>query len=205
LHTAFELDIPHISCYALTVEGKTTLESEIKKHKKIAPTDERMVLQFSILLEEIQKHHYLQYEISNFCKEGFFAFHNTNYWKGIPYLGIGPSAHSYDGKNRYWNIANNTIYTQKIIAKESSFETENLSKTNRYNEYIMTAIRTMYGVNSEKIKNDFGEEYLQHFMLEISPFMDNKWVKNLNNIYTLTNEGKLFCDYISENLFIIED
>jgi oxygen-independent coproporphyrinogen-3 oxidase len=205
LHTAFALDIPHISCYALTVEGKTALESEIKKHKKTAPTDERMVQQFSILLEEMQKHQYLQYEISNFCKEDFFAFHNTNYWKGIPYLGIGPSAHSYDGKNRYWNIANNTIYTQKIIAKEFSFETENLSKTNRYNEYIMTAIRTMYGVNSEKIKNDFGEEYLQHFMLEVSPFMDNKWIKNLNNIYTLTNVGKLFCDYISENLFIIED
>ena len=114
LHTIFNLKIPHISCYALTIEEKTALASSIKKRKIIPPKDEQMVAHFSILTQEMNAQEYIQYEISNFCKNPYFAKHNTNYWKEIPYLGIGASAHSFDGKNRYWNISNNALYVQKI-------------------------------------------------------------------------------------------
>lgn len=201
----FDLDVTHISSYALTVEEKTALHSLIKKQKATEPNDEQTAQQFSILIEEMQQHNYVHYEISNFCKTPYFARHNTNYWKGIPYLGIGPSAHSFDGKMRYWNIANNAIYTKKILANELANESEFLSKTDKYNEYVMTSIRTIFGTHKNKIKQDFGDEFLQHFTLEISPFIDNKWILEKDEIYTLTNSGKLFCDYITSNLFLEND
>ncbi len=202
LQTVFDLQVPHISCYALTVEEKTELASLIKKKKKVEPSDELMALQFSILLVEMGKHNYTHYEISNFCKEPHFAKHNTNYWKDIPYLGIGASAHSYDGLKRYWNVANNAIYAKKILNNELANESEILSETDAYNEYVMTSIRTIFGTHSEKIKQDFSEEYLKHFLLEISPFIANNWIIETDGIYTLTNSGKLFCDYITQNLFV---
>jgi len=204
LQMVFELNIPHISCYALTLEEKTALKDEIKNQKKPAPEDDRMTQQFSILLEEMNNYDYTHYEISNFCKQSHFAKHNTNYWKGIPYLGIGPGAHSYDGRKRYWNIANNPIYVKKISENQPACESECLSITDRFNEYIMTSIRTMFGVDSNKVRYEFGESFLQHFLIESSPFIDNKWIHCRGNIYTLTDSGKLFCDYITENLFIVE-
>ncbi|HNE49962.1 MAG: radical SAM family heme chaperone HemW [Chitinophagales bacterium] len=204
LQTAFSLNLPHISCYALTVENKTALAIEIDKKKKAAVDEELMVQQFSILLEEMKQHGYLQYEISNFCQPPHFARHNTNYWKGISYLGIGPSAHSFDGKIRYWNISNNSNYVKKIIANESAFEQEILADNDRYNEYVMTSLRTIFGVDSLTIKQNFGTIFLQHFQLEITPFIDNKWVECNDGIYTLTDSGKLFCDYITEELFILK-
>jgi len=202
LQTVFDLKVPHISCYALTVEEKTVLASQIKKQKIAAPEDEKMVQQFSILLEEMNKHHYTHYEISNFCKEPHFAQHNTNYWKGISYLGIGPSAHSYDGVKRYWNIANNALYVKQLSQNMLANECEILSKTDAYNEYVMTSIRTIFGTHLSKIKEDFGDEVEKHFLLEISPFRSNGWVKETDRIFTLTHSGKLFCDYITENLFL---
>lgn len=204
LQIAFSLNLPHISCYALTVENKTALAIEIDKKKKAAVDEELMVQQFSILLEEMKQHGYLQYEISNFCQPPHFARHNTNYWKGISYLGIGPSAHSFDGKIRYWNISNNSNYVKKIIANESAFEQEILADNDRYNEYVMTSLRTIFGVDSLTIKQNFGTIFLQHFQLEITPFIDNKWVECNDGIYTLTDSGKLFCDYITEELFILK-
>ncbi len=202
IQTVFELKVTHVSCYALTVEDKTELASQIKKKKSLEPDDEQMAQQFSILLEEMSKHHYTHYEISNFCMEPYFAKHNTNYWKGIPYLGIGASAHSYDGVKRYWNIANNTTYAKKINENKLANESEILSEADAYNEYVMTNIRTIFGVDKSVIQVKFGNEFLQHFLLEISPFIENKWVTETNGIYILTNSGKLFCDYITENLFI---
>ncbi len=201
VQTAFDLQIPHLSCYALTVEVKTALANHIQKKKTIAPDEEQMVQQFSILMQAMRQQNYVHYEISNFAKESHFAVHNSNYWKGIPYLGIGAAAHSYDGKNRYWNIANNTIYVQKIKENKIAYETETLTNDNRYNEYVMTRIRTIFGVDAQTIKQDFGELYYAHFMLEISPFISNKWVVEDNGNYTLTDAGKIFCDYITENLF----
>ncbi len=205
LQTAFDLQVPHISCYALTVENKTALSAEIKKKKKAAVDDELMVQQFSILLEEIKRNGYLQYEISNFCKPPHFAQHNTNYWRGISYLGIGPSAHSFDGKIRYWNVSNNTIYINKIEANEPAYEQELLSERERYNEYVMTSLRTVFGVAVKKINHDFGDIYVRHFHLEIAPFIEKKWVECTDEIYTLTDLGKLFCDFITEELFIIKN
>lgn len=202
LQTAFDLKVPHISCYALTVEDKTALSDQIKKKKTTAPNDEQMVQQFSILLDEMNKRNYTHYEISNFCIAPHFAKHNTNYWKGIAYLGIGPSAHSYDGLKRYWNLANNTNYVKKINNNELANESEILSETDAYNEYVMTSIRTNYGVDKNIIQTKFSDEFREHFLLEISPFIANNWVIETNEIYTLTNSGKLFCDYITENLFI---
>lgn len=202
LDVLVDLDIAHVSCYALTVEEKTALHHSIKTKKISAPNDEKTARQFSILMDKMQQHHYNHYEISNFCKEPHFAKHNTNYWKGISYLGIGPSAHSFDGVKRYWNIANNAIYTKKILNNEFANESEVLSKTDSYNEYVMTSIRTVFGVDLTKIKQDFGDDFQRHFLFEVSPFIDNKWIVNTNEIFTLTNSGKLFCDYITTHLFI---
>lgn len=197
-----DLDIAHVSCYALTIEEKTSLHHSIKNKKAIAPNDEKTAQQFSILMDKMQQHKYTHYEISNFCKEPHFAKHNTNYWKGISYLGIGPSAHSFDGKKRCWNITNNTKYVKKIMLNKLANESEFLSKTDNYNEYVMISIRTIFGVDLSKIKQDFGDDFHHHFLFEISPFIDNKWIVNTNEIYTLTNSGKLFCDYITTHLFI---
>lgn len=202
LDVLVNLDIAHVSCYALTIEEKTALHHSIKTKKTSAPNDEKTARQFSILMDKMQQHHYNHYEISNFCKEPHFAKHNTNYWKGISYLGIGPSAHSFDGVKRYWNIANNAIYTKKILNNEFANESEVLSKTDSYNEYVMTSIRTVFGVDLSKIKQDFGDDFQRHFLFEVSPFIDNKWIVNTNEIFTLTNSGKLFCDYITTHLFI---
>lgn len=201
LAQVYNLHIPHISCYALTVEEKTELAALIKKNKKEAPDEEQIAQQFSILTEQMRAHNYIHYEISNFGKEGHFARHNSNYWKGIPYLGIGPSAHSYNGETRFWNISNNALYIKKMNNDEPIAESEFLTETDRYNEYIMTGIRTIYGIDSTKLKNEFGESFVQHFLLEISPFISNRWVLETNGIYTLTDSGKLFCDYITEHLF----
>ena len=202
LDVLVDLDIAHVSCYALTVEEKTALHHSIKTKKIRAPNDDKTARQFSILMDKMQQHHYNHYEISNFCKEPHFAKHNTNYWKGISYLGIGPSAHSFDGVKRYWNIANNAIYTKKILNNEFANESEVLTKTDSYNEYVMTSIRTVFGVDLSKIKQDFGDDFQHHFLFEVSPFIDNKWIVNTNEIFTLTNSGKLFCDYITTHLFI---
>ncbi|MFN8284817.1 MAG: radical SAM family heme chaperone HemW [Chitinophagales bacterium] len=205
LDILFDLDVTHVSCYALTVEEKTALHHAVKTKKTIAPDDEKTAQQFSILMDNMQQHHFLHYEISNFCKEPHFAKHNTNYWKGISYLGIGPSAHSFNGKQRFWNITNNAVYAKKISNHSLANESEILSATDRYNEYVMTSIRTVFGVDLNKIKADFGDDFSTHFLFEISPFIDNKWIVEANEIYTLTNTGKLFCDYITEHLFVEND
>jgi oxygen-independent coproporphyrinogen-3 oxidase len=205
LKTVFDLQVNHISPYALTVEDKTALSSLIKKKKIKEPGDEQTAEQFMILTTEMERHNFVHYEISNFCKTPYFAKHNTNYWKGISYLGIGPSAHSFDGEKRCWNISNNANYLIKIWNNESAGECEILTVTEKYNEYVMTSIRTIFGTHTEFIKTAFGEEYLKHFLFEISPFMDNNWIKEDEKIYTLTQTGKLFCDYITTHLFFEND
>jgi oxygen-independent coproporphyrinogen-3 oxidase len=202
LDILFAMHVPHISCYAMTVEEKTPLADFIKKKKALPPGDEQTAQQFSVLLEEMKTHGYTQYEISNFCKEPHFVMHNTNYWKGIPYLGIGPSAHSYNGTQRSWNVSNNALYAKKIMKDEPANEYEVLSITEKYNEYVMTSLRTMWGVDVNYILQHFGEDFQKHFLLEVSPFISNKWVNESGTIYTLTDSGKLFCDYITEHLFV---
>lgn len=205
LKIAFDLNIPHISCYALTVEEKTALASQIKKKKTSAPEDEKTSAHFFILMEEMQQHGYVHYEISNFCQPNHAAIHNSNYWKGLSYLGIGPSAHSFDGEKRYWNISNNALYAKAILENKFEPAFEILSKTDKYNEYIMTAIRTIKGVDSTYISVQFGDIYLQHFLAEIAAFIVQKDVVQTATTYTLTDKGKLFCDAISQQLFYLEE
>src|ERR1700712_1599535 len=146
LDKAFELQVPHVSAYSMTVEPRTALASFIKKKKQAPMNDEQSSEQFIELMNAMEAHGFEHYEISNFCKPGHYSRHNTNYWRGIKYLGIGPSAHSYDGEKRQWNIANNAKYMQAIEKKTIPAEIEVLTEENRLNEYIMTSLRTQWGL-----------------------------------------------------------
>jgi oxygen-independent coproporphyrinogen-3 oxidase len=198
-----ELDIPHFSSYALTVEEGTVLASNIKK-KKTAPVDnEQSAGQFEILMEQAEVMGYDHYEISNLAKPGHYAVHNTNYWRGLPYLGIGPSAHSFDGKNRRWNIANNALYAKSILLNnELSYEEEILTPTEHLNEYIMTSLRTMWGCDLQKITNKWGDNYTKQVRESSYEFQEKKWLTEKDNKLILTNAGKLFADRIAGEMFV---
>jgi oxygen-independent coproporphyrinogen-3 oxidase len=198
-------NIAHFSCYALTVEEKTLLHHQIQKNIVADIDEQKIAEQFSILQEICVQYGYEQYEISNFCKDKKYAIHNTNYWKGEVYLGIGPAAHSFDGKNRYWNINNNNLYIKQIGHNQLAQSCETLSNIDHYNEYVMTSLRTIWGIDTEKIDKQFGNEFFKHFEFEIKSFIDNNWVVQTKNKYFLTNKGKLFCDFITEQLFWIEE
>ncbi len=164
LDIALSFRVPHISSYALTVEPKTAL-SKFIKNGKIPPVEESASHQhYILLLETMKKAGFVNYEFSNFGKEGYFSKNNTAYWQGKPYLGIGPSAHSFDGNTRSWNVRNNTKYIKSIAKNELPIEREMLSVTDKYNEYIMTGLRTMWGVSLQKVEKDFGKIYLDYLL-----------------------------------------
>lgn len=196
-----DLDIPHISCYALTVEPNTALAHFIKKGKSAPVNEEQTAEQFEYLCKVLQKAGYDHYEISNFAKPKHYAVHNANYWKGEHYLGIGPSAHSFNGISRQWNIANNALYLKSIQAGKVPYEKEILSAENRYNEYILTALRTIWGVNFDRL----AKEFQAHFLERIQPYIDNQTIQKSNNNYRLTEKGKLLADNISMQLFVDEE
>lgn len=199
-----KLNIPHISCYALTVEAKTALEKLIATGK-IPNTDEAQAHQhFLFLIEKLQSAGYDHYEMSNFGKPGFESKNNTAYWLGKKYLGIGPSAHSFNGTQRSWNIANNIIYIKNIENNLPTAETETLTKTDRYNEYIMTGLRTKWGVNLDYIEKEFGKSFVEYVIKEAQPFLKKNHLLLNNNILTTTTEGKFFGDGISSNLFKVD-
>jgi len=202
LHKVKELDIPHFSAYALTVEEGTLLHHNIQK-KKTAPLDaEKAAAQFELLMEEAATMNYEHYEISNLAKENNYAIHNTHYWKGIPYLGIGPSAHSFDGAIRRSNIAHNTRYIQALLKdRKLLFEEETLTETNKINEYIMTSLRTMWGCDLMKIRQEFGDSYADELLNKSEKFIDRKWIEHTQHLLTLTRKGKLFADKIASDLF----
>lgn len=196
-----ELDIPHLSSYNLTIEPKTTIAHQIKIGKYNTPDDELNAELFLITQDILQSKGYEHYEISNYAKNRAYALHNTNYWKGIPYLGFGPSAHSYDGESRQWNIANNRKYIKILERGNLPFEKEILSTEDKYNEYIMTGFRTMWGVDIKIISN-FGQKFKENFELEIIKYIENRFVKKENNIYKLSKKGKLYADKIASDLFM---
>lgn len=201
-----ELEIPHISSYNMTVESKTALAHFIKQGITKPITDAQGEEQMIMLIETLTSNNYQHYEISNFAKEGHYAKHNTNYWKGKQYLGIGPSAHSYNGNSRSWNINNNAKYSQGINNGHPTLEEEKLTVEDRFNEYIMTSLRTVWGVNIQKIEKDFGYDYVQHFKKEIEPFLNSGEVEiQKDQAYILTSKGKLIADRIASDLFIVKD
>jgi len=211
LHTVFDLSIKHLSCYALTVEPKTALANFIKSGK-YPPVDETLAAeQFDILVSETRKHDFIQYEISNFGKTGYFSKHNTSYWQGKSYLGIGPAAHSFNGTERSWNIANNARYLKALAQNKFPSETEILSKKDRFNETIMTGLRTIWGVDLNVIEKDFGihfktqlleqaQKYIRQGLLEI---VNSSGCKN-NRIEKLeiTSKGLFLADGIAADLFV---
>jgi putative oxygen-independent coproporphyrinogen III oxidase len=198
-----ELDIHHFSAYALTVEPKTELDFLIKQ-KKIKPLSDVLTTEhFKILQKKSEEMGYIQYEISNFCRNGKLSEHNSSYWKNKWYLGIGPSAHSYNGISRQWNIASNSKYITNIQNRNPSFEIEILNSNQMYNDYILTSLRTTWGVSKDYIFKNFGKEVSKHFLNATKKWVSDKKIKLKDGNYLLTKEGMLFADKISSDLFII--
>lgn len=202
LDIALSLGIPHISAYALTVEPRTPLAWMIDREKSAPVIDELQEEQFRALIAMTRANGYQQYEISNFCKPGHHALHNTNYWKGVPYLGLGPSAHSYNGSARRWNIPNLTGYMAAMAKGEAVFEEEILTPEQRYNEYVMTSLRTMWGCDGSSILHDFGPEVYESFINGIPLLISRGWLTESSGVYLLTDEGKLFADRVASELFM---
>ena len=201
---ALDLNIPHISSYALTVEPKTALATLIKNGKIPTPDDGVAHEHFLLLIEMLEKAGFIHYELSNFGKPEYFSKNNSAYWLGKNYLGIGPSAHSFNGENRSWNIANNSLYINAIQQDKLPNEVEVLCKNDRYNEYVMTGLRTVWGVSLEKIKVDFGQYYLDYLLKNTEIFLINDQLIIENNILKTTLKGKFFCDGIASELFLID-
>ncbi|MGN6493259.1 MAG: radical SAM family heme chaperone HemW [Agriterribacter sp.] len=198
---AIELGIPHISCYALTVEPKTALQQLISKHKMQDTDPEQQARQFLQLIAWLNAAGYEHYEISNFSLPGKRSRHNTAYWQGKPYYGFGPSAHSFNGLNtRSWNIANNALYIQSIGKNLLPVEKEILTSTQQLNEYIMTSLRTMEGTDLDKIEIEFGKDKSDRILKIAAPHLNKKVVRQQNRL-VLTNEGKLFADGLAAELF----
>jgi oxygen-independent coproporphyrinogen-3 oxidase len=230
LDTIVAFGIPHISCYALTVEPKTALKKLIENGKIPAVSERDSHRQYLILLDKMKKEEYVNYEFSNFGKEGYFSENNTAYWQGKSYLGLGPSAHSFDGKVRSWNVSNNIQYTTQIQKGKLPIEREILSKTNQYNEYLMTGLRTMWGVSLNKVEKDFGVKYLDYllqqaessindgllemvFVNAVNPSIKSEELTSSpkkegtspnDKILIISEKGKFLSDGIASNLFMVE-
>lgn len=201
IQTVLDLNIPHISSYALTVEPKTALQKFIQQGVVPQPDDAVAHEQFLMLVYKLEANGFVHYELSNFGKPNYFSKNNSAYWLGKKYLGIGPSAHSYDGKNRSWNIANNSLYLKALAENKLPNETETLTETDRYNEYIMTGLRTVWGVSLDRIAAEFGENMLQYLLQNAKRYLDDEKLILENNILRTTKKGKFFCDGISSDLF----
>jgi oxygen-independent coproporphyrinogen-3 oxidase len=204
IETALAFNIPHISSYALTVESKTALKKLIETGKIKEPKDEITQEHFSVLVKKLEENGFIHYELSNFGKENYFSKNNSAYWLGKKYLGIGPSAHSYDGIYRSWNIANNSIYIKKIQENLLPNEIEKLSMSDRYNEYIMTGLRTIWGVSLIKIEKDFGQDILKYLHKQAQKFLNDGLLVLDNNILKTTLKGKFLTDGIASDLFWID-
>ena len=203
IEKALSFGVPHISSYALTVEPKTVMNKMIQTGKMEAPKDEVAQEHFMILVEMLESKGFIHYELSNFGKENYFSKNNSAYWLGKKYMGIGPSAHSYDGVSRSWNIANNSLYLKSIQENKLPNEMETLSEADRYNEYIMTGLRTIWGVSLDRIKTEFGQTYLDYLQKQAQKFIDDKLLFTENDILKPTKKGKFLTDGIASDLFYL--
>ena len=196
--------IKHVSCYALTVEDKTALKKLIEKEalKDVDPAQQ--AAHFELLSSRLVAMGMEHYEISNFAQPGCRSQHNSNYWSGVPYLGLGPSAHSFNGISRQWNIANNALYIQSINRNQLNFEIEQLSDANRYNEYIMTSLRRMEGFDLDFIKMNFGIHYYQHTISTIESMRPKNYLIQDQNKFMLSKAAKFLADGIASDFFILD-
>lgn len=198
-----DFGVPHLSAYGLTVEPKTKLEQQIKTGQLPALDDGKMISQFKILINKTKEFGFTQYEVSNFGKEGFYSQHNSNYWRGEEYLGIGPSAHSYLKNKRLWNVANNIKYINALSKKEAYFEEEIIDEKTAFNEYVLTRLRTIWGVDVDYISNHFNGELNDHFKKEIQSYLNSSYLQAEKNKITLTQEGIFIADKITSDLFYV--
>jgi len=195
------LQIPHLSAYALTVEEKTRLQHDIKTGKSQPVLPEQAAAQFEILQSWAAENNFDHYEISNLAKPGHHAIHNTSYWQGVPYLGFGPSAHSFYGKERSWNVANNALYIRALSQKQLPATHEVLSDKDRLNEYIMTSLRTMWGTDLKEIAAAFGEAEKNRVLKDAAPFIAREQLAIAEDKLLLRPKGMLFADAIAAALF----
>lgn len=201
--TAIALQIPHLSCYALTVEPKTALEKLIKQ-KALADVDtEKQARHFELLMQWMKEAGYEHYEISNFAKPGFRSKHNSSYWQGKSYLGLGPSAHSFNGTSRQWNVANNALYIQSLSNGVVPFEAEVLTTEQQLNEYIMTSLRTMEGISLQNVKQNFGKDKYEYLIKTARPHLNHEHLTIENDYLKTTTQGKLLADGIAADLFVL--
>lgn len=199
---AISLQIPHLSCYALTVEPKTALHDMIRKRKLEDIDSDQQARQFLLLIDWLEAAGYQHYEISNFSLPGKKSVHNSSYWSGESYIGLGPSAHSFDGRGRQWNIANNALYIQSLQKNELNCEREELSQSQQLNEYIMTSLRTMEGMKAEYIAKKFGAESFQQVVSSAKKFLTQQLMIEQDGNFILTKKGKLYADGIAADLFV---
>lgn len=201
--TAIALKVPHISAYALTVEPRTALAHAIAKGASREPDNSQTAAQFQVLMEQLALAGYDHYEVSNFALPGKYAVHNTNYWMGKHYLGLGPSAHSFNTASRQWNVAHNAGYMKSILSEgKVPFEQELLSFEDRFNEYMMTSLRTMWGADLEHIRTTFGDDQVTRLQAESEVYNNRGWMLQQEGKLILTPEGKLFADKIAAELFL---
>ena len=203
IETALSFNIPHISSYALTVEPKTALHTFIQKGIIPQLDDEVAQEHFHLLLDKLEENGFIHYELSNFGKENYFSKNNSSYWLGKKYIGIGPSAHSYDGEKRGWNVSNNTLYLKSIQENKLPLETETLTKTDRYNEYVMTGLRTIWGISLDRIETEFGKTYLDYLNQQAAKYIEDHLLFIDDNILRTTKSGKFLSDGIASDLFLL--
>jgi len=203
IEIALSYNIPHISSYALTVEPKTALASFVQKGIIDDVDDEQAHEQFHLLKERLEEEGYIHYELSNFGKNGYFSKNNSAYWQGKSYLGIGPSAHSFNGKQRGWNVRNNTTYIKSIAQEKLPIEIETLTKTDQYNEYIMTGLRTIWGVSLVKVERDFGIVFKDYLMEQADVFINQHLLYIDEDHLRVTKKGQFLSDGIVSELFKI--
>lgn len=201
LKTVLSYKVPHLSCYALTVEPRTVLHVQIEKQQKEGVDEEKQAAQFEILTKTLSKAGFEHYEISNFAKPGFRSKHNSSYWQGEKYLGLGPSAHSYNGKSRQWNFANNSVYQANLNNNMLAFEKEELTTTQQLNEYVMLSLRTMEGINLKQVEKTFGKQAMQQLLQRTAKHEKQKTVAVENNFILLTKKAKFLADGIAADLF----
>ena len=203
IETALSFNVPHISSYALTVEPKTALHSFIQKGIIPPPEDEVAQEHFHLLVDKLEENGFIHYELSNFGKSTYFSKNNSSYWLGKKYIGIGPSAHSYNGISRSWNISNNTLYLKSIAENILPSETEILTKTDRYNEYVMTGLRTIWGISLDRIEREFGKTYLDYLNKQSYNYIEDHFLFVDDNILRTTKTGKFLSDGIASDLFML--
>jgi len=202
IERAIGFDVPHLSCYALTVEEKTPLHKLIQANKTPHVDDEKQARQFLLLMQWLNEKGYEHYEVSNFAKPGFRSSHNSSYWQGETYLGLGPSAHSYNGSERRWNTTNNNIYIKNINEGFGQRETETLTPIQKLNEFIMVSLRTREGIDLKRLEKEFGADERNRVEQVVQKFLQNSLIKWNNSFLQLTDEGMLRADGIASELFV---